>query len=232
MTAASGSVAMLYGGLRTTRMTLTPGQAERAAQLLPLVEDIGSAITDEHSNKICRLIKHRFSIALFRERSIFFASGQMAHSQQYGQITHMAAAITYCLRSKFIDAVATRVEPELRSTEAVDRDVQKYLNPAGPTPYGYCVQVHGACRTYGSKHVRPTITWANSQYTALRLASGELLTVGSLKNFVNELLSQCRELVADLSFGIQLPRQMAKDMSTTTAHTALGKQRVQQNCCL
>ncbi|KAJ8103843.1 hypothetical protein POJ06DRAFT_242962, partial [Lipomyces tetrasporus] len=55
--------------------------------------------------------------------------------------------------------------------EAIDNDIQRFLNPAGPTPYCYCVQVHGACRTYGSKHVLPTITWANSQYTALRLAS-------------------------------------------------------------
>ncbi|KAK9430281.1 hypothetical protein V1505DRAFT_371744 [Lipomyces doorenjongii] len=56
-----------------------------------------------------------------------------------------------------------------RTVDIVDNEIKRFLNPTGSTPYSYCVQVHGACRTYGSKNALPTITWANSAHTALRL---------------------------------------------------------------
>ncbi|KAK9336294.1 hypothetical protein V1521DRAFT_32427 [Lipomyces starkeyi] len=71
---------------------------------------------------------------------------------QYGQITHIAAAITYCISCTFIHDVS-RPNPMSRIGDIVGKEIQRFLNPTGSTPYSYCVQVHGACRTYGSKHV-------------------------------------------------------------------------------
>ncbi|KAK9482211.1 hypothetical protein V1527DRAFT_415667 [Lipomyces starkeyi] len=218
-----------------THMTLTNEQTESATRLFLLIENIAHVITEEHSSRISEQIRQLSASILCQESdTVNFTddNGVGLASQllvprainllslrpngtfaQYGQITHIAAAITYCIRSTFIDTVlSTRTDPASRSGEAIDNEIQRFLNPAGPTPYGYCVQVHGACRTYGTKHVLPTITWANSHYTALRLASGELLTVASLKSFVQDLLSQCRNLVTDLSFDVELPLLLAKDM--------------------
>ncbi|KAK9241552.1 hypothetical protein V1506DRAFT_465881 [Lipomyces tetrasporus] len=225
-------------------MSLTTEQTESATRLLHLIENFGLAITEEHSNRISAQIIQLSASVLYQESdTVNFTddNGVALASQllvprainllslrpngtfiQYGQITHIAAAITYCIRSTYMYTVATRNDQASRSGEAIDNEVQRFLNPAGPTPYGYCVQVHGACRTYGSKYVLPTITWANSQYTALRLASGELLTVASLKAWVQELLSQCRDQVTELGFGVQLPRQLGKDMADDYSNSTPG----------
>ncbi|KAK9357102.1 hypothetical protein V1504DRAFT_399176, partial [Lipomyces starkeyi] len=227
-----------------TCMTLTNEQTESATGLLLLIENITHVITEEHSSRISELIIQLSASILCQESdTVNFTddNGVGLASQllvprainllslrpngtfaQYGQITHIAAAITYCIRSTFIYRVSTRDDPTSRSGEAIDNDIQRFLNPAGSTPYGYCVQVHGACRTYGSKHVLPTITWANSHYTALRLASGELLTVASLKSFVKELLSECRNLVTDLSFDVELPRLLGKNMADNYGNRTPG----------
>ncbi|KAK9264534.1 hypothetical protein V1519DRAFT_436805 [Lipomyces tetrasporus] len=49
-----------------------------------------------------------------------------------------------------------------------------------------------------------------------------LLTVASLKAFVHELLSQCRNLVTDLTFGVELPRQLGKDMADDYGNSTTG----------
>ncbi|KAJ8096680.1 hypothetical protein POJ06DRAFT_241330 [Lipomyces tetrasporus] len=75
---------------------------------------------------------------------------------------------------RFMHTVATRTDPASRSgyvytnrvmaaliyaytwsinneqESHIDSEIDRFLNPTRSTSYGYCVQVHGACRTYGS----------------------------------------------------------------------------------
>ncbi|KAK9357798.1 hypothetical protein V1504DRAFT_436397 [Lipomyces starkeyi] len=230
-----------------TGIVLTPEQIQQATRLLHLIEDLATDISEEQSKLVMDVIV-RLSIAILQQESevanimaddisVGLASQLLipwainllslrpnGTFVQYGQITHNVAAITYCIRSTFMYSVATRprMQHHVRGMEAVYKEIQRYLNPAGSTPYSYCVHVHGACRTYGSKHSMPTITWANSACTALRLESGELFTVTNLKEFIQELLTQCKTLMTDLSFGVALPRHYAKDLIDHCAENKPG----------
>ncbi|KAK9357364.1 hypothetical protein V1504DRAFT_442867 [Lipomyces starkeyi] len=225
-------------------IVLTPEQTEHATELLGVIDGITTVISEEQSQQAADAIG-QLSMAILRQESdivnLIDDNGASLASQllvprainllslrpngtfvQYGQITHIAAAITYCIRCTFIHNVVSRPNPMSRTGDIVDKEIKRFLNPTGSTPYSYCVQVHGACRTYGSKHALPTITWANSAHTALRLEGGVLFTVDGLKEFVHELIAQSRSLLTELSFGVRLPTHSAKDLVDHYAESSPG----------
>ncbi|KAK9481696.1 hypothetical protein V1527DRAFT_499603 [Lipomyces starkeyi] len=224
-------------------IVLTPEQTEHATELLGVIDGITTAISEEQLQQAADAIA-QLSMAILRQEldivNLIDDNGASLASQllvprainllslrpngtflQYGQITHIAAAITYCIRCTFIHNVVSRPNPMSRTGDIVDKEIKRFLNPTGSTPYSYCVQVHGACRTYGSKHALPTITWANSTHTALRLEGGVLFTVDGLKEFVLELIAQSRSLLTELCLGVELPTHSAKDLIKNKFDTQL-----------
>ncbi|KAK9482148.1 hypothetical protein V1527DRAFT_383993, partial [Lipomyces starkeyi] len=225
-------------------IVLTPGQTKPATELLGVIDSITTAISEEQLQQAADGIA-QLCMAILRQESdivnLIDDNGASLASQllvprainllslrpngtfvQYGQITHIAAAITYCIRCTFIHNVVSRPNPMSRTGDIVDKEIKRFLNPTGSTPYSYCVQVHGACRTYGSKHALPTITWANSAHTALRLEGGVLFTVNGLKEFVLKLISQSRSLLTELCLGVELPTHSAKNLVDHYAESSPG----------
>ncbi|KAK9233691.1 hypothetical protein V1525DRAFT_351435, partial [Lipomyces kononenkoae] len=215
-------------------VVLTLEQSRYATELLFHIEDTLEMSDDERSRILIAVIAS-FSAEILRQQfdvvNHVDDSGVSSVSQfliprainllslkpngtflRYGQITHNVAAITYCLRCTFVHNVASRLDPLTRSNEIVDTEISQSLNPTGSTAFSYCVQVHGACRTYGFKHILPTITWGNGEHNALRLESGEILTIASLKDFAHDLVRQSKEMLKELTFGIELPRHLARDL--------------------
>ncbi|KAK9481503.1 hypothetical protein V1527DRAFT_499698 [Lipomyces starkeyi] len=222
-------------------IVLTPEQTEHATELLGVIDGITTAISEEQLQQAADSIAQLSMAILRQESNLIDNNGASLASQllvprainlpslrpngtfvQYGQITHIAAAITYCIRCTFIHNVASRPNPMSRTGDIVDKEIKRFLNPTGSTPYSYCVQVHGACRTYGSKHALPTITWATSAHTALRLEGGVLLTVDGLKEFVHELIAQSRSLLTGLCLGVGLPTRSAEDLVDRYAESSPG----------
>ncbi|KAK9357106.1 hypothetical protein V1504DRAFT_366085, partial [Lipomyces starkeyi] len=78
--------------------------------------------------------------------------------------------------------------------------------------FSYCVQVHAACRRFGQKNQVPTITWATDDFSALRLQSGSILTIGSLKLFIQEQYKAAEDAIDDLCLGLDIPNHFARDM--------------------
>ncbi|KAK9489581.1 hypothetical protein V1508DRAFT_444480 [Lipomyces doorenjongii] len=188
------------------QVVLTHEQTEHATELLGVIDGIDritNVISEEQSQQAAHAIG-QLSMAILRQESdivnLIDDNGASLASQllvprvinllslrpngtfvQYGQITHIAAAITYCIRCTFIHSVVSRPNPMSRTgyvlmsiviwfkylrrihvlgqltiyihRDIVGNEIKRFLNPTGSTPYSYCVQVHGACRTYGSKHV-------------------------------------------------------------------------------
>ncbi|KAK9349976.1 hypothetical protein V1523DRAFT_442904 [Lipomyces doorenjongii] len=206
------------------QIVLTHEQTEHATELLGVIDGITAVISEEQSQQAAHAIG-QLSTAILRQESAsqllvprvinLLSLRPNGTFVQYGQITHSAAAITYCIRCTFIHSVVSRPNPMSRTVDIVDNEIKRFLNPTGSTPYSYCVQVHGACRTYGSKNALPTITWANSAHTALRLEGGILFTVNGLKEF-------SRSLLTELSFSVRLPTHSAKDLVDHYAESGPG----------
>ncbi|KAK9310851.1 hypothetical protein V1524DRAFT_336604, partial [Lipomyces starkeyi] len=104
----------------------------------------------------------------------------------YLQISHVTAAMRYALRSTVLYRVARSTKPLLLTEDDIDDECARFLAPQKSTSFSYCVQVHAACRRFGQKNQVPTITWATDNFSALRLQSGSILTIGSLKSFILE----------------------------------------------
>ncbi|KAK9481428.1 hypothetical protein V1527DRAFT_384648, partial [Lipomyces starkeyi] len=58
----------------------------------------------------------------------------------------------------------------------------------------------------------PTITWATDDFSALRLQSGSILTIGSLKSFIQEQYKAAEDALDDLCLGLDIPNHFARDM--------------------
>ncbi|KAK9242371.1 hypothetical protein V1506DRAFT_547696 [Lipomyces tetrasporus] len=78
----------------------------------------------------------------------------------------------------------------------IDGEIELYLSPRLSTTFTYCVQVHAACSSYGSNHHLPTKTWATDDFTALRLNSGTLFSLTTLKGFIKEIYQNAEDLLA------------------------------------
>ncbi|KAK9426837.1 hypothetical protein V1505DRAFT_288635, partial [Lipomyces doorenjongii] len=111
--------------------------------------------------------------------------------RNYKQITHITAAIRYFLRSLMLYN-ATKDGNE-DNDDTIEQDIAQYLSPVQASAFAYCVQVHAACNSYGSNDQLPTITWVTDDYTTLRLTSGALLSLHSLKGFLRELYREAED---------------------------------------
>ncbi|KAJ8099674.1 hypothetical protein POJ06DRAFT_254194 [Lipomyces tetrasporus] len=103
-------------------------------------------------------------------------------------------------------------EDEQEDEDAIDGEIAQYLSPHQPTAFSYCVQVHGACNSFGANHQLPSITWATDDFTALRLNSGALLKLTSLKAFLQELYPVAESLLPELCLDIDVPTHFAPDL--------------------
>ncbi|KAK9311335.1 hypothetical protein V1524DRAFT_457475 [Lipomyces starkeyi] len=112
----------------------------------------------------------------------------------YLQISHVTAAMRYALRSTVLYRVTKSTEPLLLTEDDIDDE----LAPQKSTSFSYCVQVHAACRRFGQKNQVLTITWATDNFSALRLQSGSILTIGSLKSFIQEQYKAAEDALEDL----------------------------------
>ncbi|KAK9481550.1 hypothetical protein V1527DRAFT_455904 [Lipomyces starkeyi] len=94
----------------------------------------------------------------------------------------------------------------------IDDECARFLAPQMSTSFSYCVQVHAACRRFGQKNQVPKITWATDDFSALRLQSGSILTIGSLKSFIQEQYKAGEDALDDLCLGLDIPNHFARDM--------------------
>ncbi|KAK9241528.1 hypothetical protein V1506DRAFT_525349 [Lipomyces tetrasporus] len=108
----------------------------------------------------------------------------------YLQITHVTAAMR----------------------DDVDEECSKFLTPQKSASFSYCVQAHAACNKFGQKHQVPTITWATNDFSAVRLQSGSILTINSLKSFIQEQYNVAEAALHELCLGLELPTHFARDL--------------------
>ncbi|KAK9489747.1 hypothetical protein V1508DRAFT_361411 [Lipomyces doorenjongii] len=117
----------------------------------------------------------------------------------YMQITHITAAIRYALRSTMLYRVTKAEDVSVADeyAETIDDVWAGFLVPQRSTSFSYCVQVHSACNKFGQKHQPPAITWATDDFSALWLPSGSILTIRSLKRFIQEQYKLAEDAIGD-----------------------------------
>ncbi|KAK9354712.1 hypothetical protein V1523DRAFT_127243 [Lipomyces doorenjongii] len=131
------------------------------------------------------------------------------------QITHITAAIRYALRSTMLYRVAKAEGLSVLDEDHID-ECARFLVPQTSTSFSYCVQVHAACSKFGQKHQPPAITWATFDFSALRLPSGSILTIRSLKEFIQEQYKLAEDAIGDLFLGLEMPAHYARDIKDVT----------------
>ncbi|KAK9357325.1 hypothetical protein V1504DRAFT_398882 [Lipomyces starkeyi] len=129
----------------------------------------------------------------------------------YMQITHITAAIRYALRSTMLYRVAKADDLSMVDENHIDDECARFLVPQRSTSFSYCVQVHPACNKFGRKHQPPSITWATDDFSALRLPSGSILTISSLKKFIGEQYKLVEDANGDLFLGLEMPTHYARN---------------------
>ncbi|KAK9249950.1 hypothetical protein V1507DRAFT_73037 [Lipomyces tetrasporus] len=141
----------------------------------------------------------------------------------YLQITHITAAVRYTLRSIMLYRVMRVMTQEEQTDEPmVDREIELYLSPRLSTAFTYCVQVHAACRSYGSNHHLPTITWATDDFTALRLNSGTLFSLTTLKGFIKEMYQNAEVMFPELCLHLDVPTHFARSLQDVYSNSEPG----------
>ncbi|KAK9489516.1 hypothetical protein V1508DRAFT_400776 [Lipomyces doorenjongii] len=177
-------------GAKFLDLSLTQQQTNSAEELLEALDELYTNALKKGVELSSHTLRHEYGItnkvdpdteasrasSYIVPRAInllaFRANGTFLN---YPQITHIAAAIRYVLRS--IMLYNLMAEGDNDDEAAVG---QRYCSVLITEPVvSVCILCPvTSCSSYGSHSQLPTITWATDDFTALRLISGALLTVG------------------------------------------------------
>ncbi|KAK9326987.1 hypothetical protein V1520DRAFT_376052 [Lipomyces starkeyi] len=157
-------------------IVLTHEQTEHATELLGVIDGIAAMISEEQSQQATDAIG-QLSMAILRRESdiVNLIDDNSASLASQLLVPRTVNLLSIRLNGTFVAPpsrtasaapsyiMLSRDRIQCRVPGIVDKETKRFLNPTGSTPYNYWVQVHGACRAYGSKHALPTITWATAR---------------------------------------------------------------------
>ncbi|KAK9241505.1 hypothetical protein V1506DRAFT_510374, partial [Lipomyces tetrasporus] len=214
----------------TRHLTLT-GQQSTAAE--ELVEALKAAVGSDDGSYAramqkavefsTHILRHRYGPIIVPRAINLLSLRPSGTFVSYQHITHITAAIRYVLRSVMLYNVLARGDDGPEEDEAtVDSDIGQFLSGNRSSAFAYCVQLHAACRSYGSHEQLPTITWATDDFTALRLTSGALLSLAALRQFLRELYDDAEALVPELCLHLDVPTYYARNLRDNYSNSEPG----------
>ncbi|KAK9242699.1 hypothetical protein V1506DRAFT_464278 [Lipomyces tetrasporus] len=214
----------------TRHLTLTRQQSTAAEELVETLEAAVGSDDESYARAMPKavafsthILRHRYGVtnridpdtgasvasAYIVPRAINLLSLQPSGTfVSYQHITHITAAIRYVLRSVMLYNTIHK----LLDRATVDSDIGQFLSGNRSSAFAYCVQLHAACRSYGSHDQLPMITWATDDFTALRLTSGALLSLAALRQFLRELYDDAEALVPELCLHLDVPTYYARNL--------------------